>query len=274
VPSVVLPSSPLAGGRPVTISYRMEGQGPPLLFIHGGWGYDVYPIDIGAFSSDHTVVIPDRSGYGGSSDLEAFPPNFHHCAVLETLAVLDSLGIERATWWGHSDGAVIAAMAALHAPDRVDAVILEALHYSAVKPRSRSFFQRMATDPDSFGDTIRSTLAAEHGEERWRGIVRLDGRAWLDIASAAATPQADLYDGRLHELCVPALVIHGGQDPRTEVGELEAILGEIPQAQLSFHDEAGHSPHSELSRRPVTKAVTAFLDSLRPPHSRRGTVAP
>lgn len=260
---MILPSSPLAGGSQVTIGYRMEGDGPPLVFLHGGWGYETYPIDIGAFASSHTVVIPDRSGYGRSSELDAFPPDFHHRAALETLAVLDSLGIENATWWGHSDGAVIAAMAALHSPDRVGAVILEALHYSAVKPRSRSFFQRMATDPDSFGDAIRHTLAAEHGEERWRHVLHLDGQAWLDIASAATTMDADLYQGRLHQLGVPTLVIHGGADPRSEVGELEAILEEIPDAHLSFHVEAGHSPHSESSRHDVTRAVTAFLASLR-----------
>jgi pimeloyl-ACP methyl ester carboxylesterase len=264
VPSVVLPSSPLAGGRPVTIGCRVQGDGPPLVFLHGGWGYEIYPIDIGAFASGHTVVIPDRSGYGRSSELDDFPPDFHHLAALETLAVLDSLGLEHATWWGHSDGAVIAAMAALHAPDRVRAVILEALHYSAVKPRSRSFFQRMATDPDSFGDAIRQTLAAEHGDVRWRHVLQLDGQAWLDIASAATTMDADLYQGRLHQLGVPTLVIHGGADPRSEAGELEAIMEEIPDAQLSLHVEAGHSPHSESSRHDVTYAVSAFLASLGP----------
>jgi pimeloyl-ACP methyl ester carboxylesterase len=78
--SVVLSSSPLAGGKPVTITYRREGQGPSLVFSHGGWGYDIYPIDTAALSSAHTVVIPSRSGYGGSSSLGAFPADFHQCA--------------------------------------------------------------------------------------------------------------------------------------------------------------------------------------------------
>ena len=264
MPSVVIPSSPLAGGRQVTIGYRQEGHGPTLVFLHGGWGYGAYPIDVGAFTASHTVVIPDRSGYGRSSELDAFPPDFHHCAALETLAVLDSLDIEDAVWWGHSDGAVIAAMAALHAPERVRAVVLEALHYAAVKPRSRSFFQRMATDTDSFGDSICHTLAAEHGEVRWRRVLQLDGQAWLDIARCATTRDADLYDGRLHELRVPTLIVHGGADPRSEAGELEAILEAVPTARLSFHVAAGHSPHSESSGQDVTSAVTAFLASLRP----------
>jgi pimeloyl-ACP methyl ester carboxylesterase len=262
MPSVVLSSSPLAGGKPVTISYRREGLGPALVFLHGGWGYDIYPIDRATLRSAHTLVIPSRSGYGRSSSLDAFPAEFHYCAVMETLAVLDVLEIERAVWWGHSDGAVVAAMAAIHAPGRVEAVILEALHYFAAKPRSRSFFRRMALEPETFNAAICRTLAIEHGEDRWGDTVRHDGQAWLDLARGAATSSTDLYGGRFHEVSRPALVIHGGCDPRAEPGELEAILDVLPDAQLSFHPDAGHCPHAEASGDAVTRAVVAFLGSL------------
>jgi pimeloyl-ACP methyl ester carboxylesterase len=262
MPSLDLESSPLAGGKPVTISYRQVGQGPALVFLHGGWGYDIYPIDTAAVAAGHTLVIPCRSGYGGSSTLDVFPPDFHACAVIETLAVLDRLGIERAVWWGHSDGAVIAAMASIHVPDRVDAVILEALHYGAAKPRSRAFFQRMACEPETFSEPIRRTLAAEHGEDRWSDTVRQDGEAWLELARKAPTPEADLYAGRLHEISRPVLVVHGGCDPRTEPGELETILELLPHARRSLHAEAGHCPHAEASGPAVTRAVGRFLGSL------------
>jgi pimeloyl-ACP methyl ester carboxylesterase len=263
MPSLFLPSSPLAGERSVTIAYRQEGHGPALVFLHGGWGYDVYPIDVEAFDG-RTVVIPWRSGYGSSSPVEAFHSDFHSRAVQETVLVLDALGIERAVWWGHSDGAVIAAMAAIEAPHRVQAVVLEALHYVAAKPRSRGFFQRMATDPDSFGERIRRTLAAEHGDDRWRTVLHHDGQAWLDLARDAATPEADLYRGRLPQVRVPTLVVHGGRDPRSEPGELDAVLAALPHARYSFHAEAGHCPHSESSREDVTIAVNEFLASLEP----------
>jgi pimeloyl-ACP methyl ester carboxylesterase len=262
MPSVFLPSSPLAGERSVTIAYRQAGHGPALVFLHGGWGYDVYPIDVGAFDG-HTVIIPWRSGYGGSSPLDAFPADFHSRAVQETLLVLDALGIERAVWWGHSDGAVIAAMAAIEAPHRVRAVVLEALHFFAAKPRSRGFFQGMATDPGSFSARIQRTLAAEHGDDRWRTVLHQDGQAWLDLARDAATPDADLYRGRLPQVQVPTLVVHGGRDPRSEPGELETILAALPHSRCSFHADAGHCPHSESSREEVTGAVNEFLASLQ-----------
>jgi pimeloyl-ACP methyl ester carboxylesterase len=263
MPSLELDTSPLAGGEPVTIGYDQKGRGPVVIFLHGGWGYDAYPIDIDVFAATSTVLIPRRSGYGSSSPLEAFPADFHYCALLELLAVLDSLGIERAVWWGHSDGAVIAALAAIHAPHRVSGVILEGLHYYADKPRSRTFFQRMVSEPESFGDSVRRVLEAEHGERRWRGLLELDGQAWLDLAEAAATPQTDLYGGRLPEIEQPVLLVHGGRDPRTEPGELEAVRAALPNAHLSLHPEAGHSPHSESSREAVTDAVLHFFERVR-----------
>jgi len=259
MPSLALSSSPLAGDRPVSITYRHEGQGPALVYLHGGWGYEAYPIDTELFTATHAVVIPNRSGYGRSTPLDAFPSDFHYRAALETLAVLDALGIDQAVWWGHSDGAVIAAMAAIHAADRVKGVILEALHYFADKPRSRSFFERMAFEPDSFSESIRRTLTTEHGQDQWRNIVQLDGRAWLDLARDAATPSTDLYGDCLSEVQTPALVIHGGQDPRSEPGELESILGALPHALLSLHPDAGHCPHAEASKDAVNRAVMGFL---------------
>jgi 3-oxoadipate enol-lactonase len=233
------------------------------VFLHGGWGYNVYPLDTDRLARDHRVIIPSRSGYGRSTPLDTFPSEFHRCALLETLAVLDHLGIDQAVWWGHSDGAVIAAMAAIEAPHRVRAVILEAPHFYAAKPWSRSFFERMATNPDSFGKRVRQTLAIEHGKERWRTVLRLDGQAWLDLASKASSPRADVYGGRLHLASGPILVIHGGQDPRTEPGELDAILGALPDAVLEFHADAGHCPHSEAStKEAVTSAVVGFLHGL------------
>src|SRR5208282_5264374 len=46
MPFTDLKSSPHADGvSPVSIHYQDIGSGPPLVFLHGGWGYGVYPID-------------------------------------------------------------------------------------------------------------------------------------------------------------------------------------------------------------------------------------
>lgn len=46
MPFVELPHSPhMPGVRPVRIHYRVVGRGRPVVFLHGGWGYRVYPIN-------------------------------------------------------------------------------------------------------------------------------------------------------------------------------------------------------------------------------------
>jgi pimeloyl-ACP methyl ester carboxylesterase len=156
MPFVELNNSPHAPGvRPVRIHYRDVGRGQPVVFLHGGWGYGVYPIDrqIEALGGDVRLVIPDRSGYGRSALApKQMPTDFHRRAAAETLLTLDALGIERAVLWGHSDGAVIATMIGLSAPQRCSRLILEAFHFYRNKPGSRSFFERFADHPEQVNE--------------------------------------------------------------------------------------------------------------------------
>src|SRR5579885_2431853 len=161
------------GVRPVRIHYREAGIGRTVVYLHGGWGYGVYPIDrqVEAFGAKVRFLMPDRSRYGRSARANGeLPADFHRRAAAETLAVLDGLGIERATFWGHSDGAVIAAMIGLAAPQRCDRLVLEAFHFYRNKPASRRFFERFSVHPEDLGEETQRALAADHGED-WREVV-------------------------------------------------------------------------------------------------------
>jgi pimeloyl-ACP methyl ester carboxylesterase len=261
MPFATLPGSPLAGRPgPVRLFYRQYGRGFPLLFLHGGWGYQVYPFgkQIDAVGRDFSVLIPDRSGYGQSGRIESLPTDFHHRAAAETVALLDALGIAKAVLWGHSDGAVITALLGLGHPERFPAVVMEATHYYRDKPvSSRAFFQEMVSNPESVGERICATLAAEHGQDYWKQIVGLNADTWLKIAAEnRATP--DLYQGQLGQLKPAALILHGSRDPRTEPDELAAIERELPGA-LRVIEGGGHSPHSEDA---VSSQVSHLAEKL------------
>jgi len=249
VPHLDLPQSSLAPGlSPVTIHYREFGHGKPLVFLHGGWGYAVYPFDrqIGTFQSEFRILIPDRLGYGHSTRVTAdMPLDFHSRAAAETTAVLDALGLDRAILWGHSDGAVIAAMMGLASPDRCECLILEAVHYLRRKPGSRQFFERFAAYPEDLGEETKKLLAQDHGEDQWPAVVRRNCGVWLRIADQVKRPDEDLYEGRLGGLTVPTLFLHGSLDPRTEPGEMDLVRQVLPHATVRFLDNGGHSPHSE-----------------------------
>jgi pimeloyl-ACP methyl ester carboxylesterase len=257
VPYARIERSPVAGRSPVDLYYRDIGSGPPLVILHGGWGYEFYPHDDAIAKLQRRFVIPDRSGYGKSPHIEKLPPMFHTRYAIETESFLDALGITRCALWGHSDGALIAAVLGLRHPERYTGIVLEALHLDREKPRSREFFVRMAHDPEAFGDRVTRKFAAEHGEDYWRTIISADGQAWLDIA---ATPQDDFFDGPLSGLLVPTLVVQGEKDPRTEPGELDRIR---PVARVEVIKGAGHAPHSEREfAGKCTAIVGSFLDSL------------
>jgi pimeloyl-ACP methyl ester carboxylesterase len=265
VPVASLSSSPLVPGvSPVRVHYREFGAGAPVLILHGGWGYDIYPFDrqIAALERDHRVVIPDRTGYGRSGRLLSQAVDFHRRAAGEMFALIEALGLERPIVWGHSDGAVIAILMALSHPDRLRAAILEAAHLFRSKPASRAFFDTMMRDPDALGERVAAVLARDHGD-LWRDVIRTNGVAWRRIADERTRPDEDLYGGELRGLDVPTLVIHGAKDPRTEPGELDALRERMPAARFLVIAEGGHSPHSERATADeVTAAAREFVDGL------------
>lgn len=272
---------------PVRIHYRDAGSGPPMLFLHSGWGYEIYPFDrqLPAFAPRHRVVIPDRSGYGQSTSIDTLPSDFHQRAADETRAVMAGLGLERPVVWGHSDGAIIALLLALAAPGQVRSVIAEATHFYRRKPRSQAFFESMIGERRALGDSLTAALARDHGAG-WPQVLERHSRAWQSIAREAASDEDDFYGGRLSEIAVPVLVIHGARDPRTEPGEMEALgralhgVGGVHlladhadgpakagphvakmQREILILPAGGHSPHSEpATADDVSRIVRGFLE--------------
>jgi pimeloyl-ACP methyl ester carboxylesterase len=255
---------------PVRIHYREHGVGRPLVILHGGWGYGIYPFDrqIAALP-DHRIVIPDRTGYGLSGRIARQERDFHQRAAGETFGVIDALGLERPVLWGHSDGAVIALLMALAAPARLDGLILEATHFYRAKPASGAFFETMRDDPEGLGARVVDVLAREHGDG-WRDLIRTNGAAWLQIAEERAADAGDLYGGHLAKMQVPTLVVHGARDPRTEPGELDALRRALARGhaaaepgrpvQFEILPDGGHSPHSERATAgEVTRLARRFL---------------
>jgi pimeloyl-ACP methyl ester carboxylesterase len=270
VPFIDLLSSALAPDvSPVCVHYRDAGAGRPIVILHGGWGYEIYPFQrqIATLGASHRIVVPDRTGYGRSGRIERQATDFHHRAAAETLAVIDGLGLDRPVVWGHSDGAVIALLMGLADPNRLSGLIVEAAHFVRRKPGSREFFETMMDNPDGLGERVTSVLAREHGD-LWRDLIRTNGDAWLRIANDSAAPAADLYGGRLGGLRLPTLVIHGARDPRTEPGELDAMREALSRdtrtlRHFALLPEGAHAPHSERATADeVTALAERFLRDL------------
>src|SRR6185312_13393186 len=122
----------------VEIAYIDEGEGEPLLLIHGfasnvaanwvdpGWVRTLT-------QSGRRVIAYDNRGHGRSEKL--YDPDMYGAPLMaeDGRRLLDHLGIMRADVLGYSMGARIAAFLALTHPDRVGRLVFGGLGFSMVR---------------------------------------------------------------------------------------------------------------------------------------------
>ena len=264
---VELSSSALAPGvSPVLIHYRDVGAGRPLVFLHGGWGYEIYPFDrqLQALAprpsrrhpgSDRVRPVGDARAAGGRlpSSCGGRDPRRHRRARARASGALGTQRRRR-----HR------VLAGLAAPQRLSALILEATHLFRSKPASREFFDTMMANPDGLGPRVAEVLARDHGE-RWRDLIRANGMAWRRIADERLgagrrpvwrkPPAAAAADAAAPRRARSAH--RAGRARRAYARRWDSA------ARFEIFPEGGHSPHSERATSDeVTRAAQRFLSDL------------
>lgn len=105
------------------LEYTRIGSGRPLVLIHGllsspeNWRY-VLP----ELARRFDVITVSLPGHGGAPVIDGVETIGD--IVTELAATLDSIGIDRATWVGHSWGGYVVSEAIAAIPDRLDAAVL------------------------------------------------------------------------------------------------------------------------------------------------------
>jgi pimeloyl-ACP methyl ester carboxylesterase len=97
--------------------------------------------------------------------------------------VIAALHLDRPILWGHSDGAIVALLIGLQAPDRIAGAIVEATHYFRHKPASRPFFEAIVAKPRA-------------------PFLDIHSRTWIRIVDESA-PGDDFYGGRCPRCAFP-----------------------------------------------------------------------
>jgi len=250
---------PYVGLSNATLYYQERGQGVPLLLLHAGWGLAIngFAYQESTLADEFHMIVPDRRGYGRSTRVEWLGADFHWQAAEDMFALLDALKVHETFVWGHSDGAVIGAIMAITQPARVRGLIFEGGHLYNRKPLSLPVFEQLYRDPALLPEPAQQKLAAYHGTDDWPQVIRNWAGAWLELAER----EGDLYRGRLGELVCPTLVMLGGQDEHTPVGEMEELTRRIPHARRSVYPKAGHCVHDGRSTR--TACTQAGRDYMR-----------
>jgi pimeloyl-ACP methyl ester carboxylesterase len=226
-----------------------EGDGPPLLLVHGGlcdhlaW-YFVVPL----LARHCTVWTYDRRGRGQSGAAGPLSP---HREAEDIAAIVAAIG-EPAHLLGHSAGGIASLHAALAGLPLRSLLLYEPPYVAAgarKKPGPeilREMEQRLAAgDPDSALsvamretvdmsgaeiDSLRRSAGWEHLRAAARAIP-YDWALWDDQPS----PQA------LAAIRPPVLLLRGSKSPAWLQSATAALASALPHAQLVTMEGEGHS---------------------------------
>ena len=113
----------------LNIGYAEAGpaSGPPVVLLHG-WPYDIYSyVDVAPLlaSAGYRVIVPFLRGYGTTRFLagSTFRSGQPSATAADIVALMDALGIEKATLAGYDWGARTANIVAALWPERVKAMV-------------------------------------------------------------------------------------------------------------------------------------------------------
>jgi pimeloyl-ACP methyl ester carboxylesterase len=244
----------------VTLESMTAGQGPPLLFLHGGDYFAQHQGFFELLARRWHVVVPRHPGFGRSERPDAFR-TVHDLAYLY-LDLLDRLDLGRVTLVGASFGGWIALEMCIRSVEKVDRLAL--IDSVGVKFGGRE--DRDITDiyalPNE--ELLRRTFF-DPGRAA-PDYSRLDGdEAMLIARDREATA---LYGWRpymhnpalrqwLHRVCVPSLVLWGEADGIVAPDYGQKLCRSLPNARFELIREAGHYPQIERPNE-VADAIDRF----------------
>jgi len=201
---------PFAQNRDIRIHYETAGTGPALVLHHGTMGSGPDWIDLGyvdALKDRHKVILIDARGHG-RSDKPRDPACYDlSLRAADVVAVLDDLGVPRASFFGYSMGGWIGFGLAKHFPQRIDAFIIGGAHPYA--ENTQAIRDRMPADPAAFAAGLEKTYGDLLTPARRARLLAND----LDALRALTQDRDDIADV-LPTMTMPSLVFCGELDPR------------------------------------------------------------
>ena len=105
------------------LAFSSEGSGAAVLLLHGQCASRVvwYRLQPMLSAAGFQVIVVDRPGYGETTDAAAgFEAN-----ARAAFSVLDRLGVDRVTVFGHSWSGAVAVLMALRQPARIRGLVLQ-----------------------------------------------------------------------------------------------------------------------------------------------------
>jgi 2-succinyl-6-hydroxy-2,4-cyclohexadiene-1-carboxylate synthase len=259
----------------VDLHVEIDGDGPPLVLLHGFTGSarsweDVCP---SLFDAAQLVRV-DLAGHGQSLSPEDVSAYTLEATTRDVTRMLDTCGFDTVDLLGYSMGGRAALHFAVHAQHRLRRLILESASPGVEDDAERA--RRVASDDALAERILRDGLSAFVDEwerqplllpaahvsrevrERQHAL-RLQNTP-LGLANSlrgmGAGQQQPLWS-RLSALDVPVDLIVGQNDARY-CAMAQRMAASLPRAQLTVVSKAGHTVHVDQPARFV-KAVRCAL---------------
>jgi pimeloyl-ACP methyl ester carboxylesterase len=232
------------------VHYETVGRGRPVIFLHGwlgSWRYWAATMDEAATA--HRAYALDLWGFGDSDK------RLQRCSVEQyvelVLALMEYLGIQRASFVGHALGAAVALRLAAANPERADRIMAVAVPLTADginrrvlttggnKALGRLFWSRQSPYPEV---EIETAKAVEN-----LTTLTIQDVARLDLRTA------------LEQITLPVLAVYGAKDGVVHADQAALFEAEEWAARAIVLQDARHFPMLDEA----SKFNRLLLDFLR-----------
>lgn len=251
----------------VKLFYQDDGQGEPLLFLHGfTFDHRMWQGQLDFFSQYYRVLVLDSRGHGQSDAPETGYSRGHR--VEDTKHLLDELKIDKVHLIGLSMGGTTAIGFALKYPERLKSMVLVSTGAAGHSPGKKI----------QILDEIAKTKGIEAAKEKWlewilvwfnkrdpeigRLIKKMvnehSGAIWVDPMRGKYQRTIDVEN--VHKISTPTLIVAGQLD-RLFVELSEKLHQEIKNSQLILLENAGHMLNLEYSDK-FNAELLNFIESI------------
>lgn len=235
----------------IELFWDRTGDGPPLLWLHGGMGCGTdWKYIFKEPPAGYTLIAPDLRGHGATANPSGVF-SFRQCAE-DIRGLLDHLELDHVRAIGLSGGGIVLLHLAVLYPNAVDSMVL--ISAPPYFPEQARAIQRIYS-PAMLSETEMTRMRARHKH----------GEAQIAQLFDAARQMGNTYDDvnftppLLSTITAEALIVFGDRDPLYPVSLAADLRQSIPRSYLWVVPNGGHGPVFGADAPRFVETSLAFL---------------
>jgi pimeloyl-ACP methyl ester carboxylesterase len=251
----------------VSLYYEEQGNGEPLVLLHGGLGAGAgFEAIMPTLCAGRRVITVDLQAHGGTADVDR--PLRPEIMAGDIAALIEHLGLPRADVMGYSLGGFVALRTAIQHPQRVRRLVLVSIGF-----RRDGSHPEVVEAMDRFAPEMADMLAQSPLYERY---ARLAPRVedWPVLVAKTSAMLKEDYDwtAEVQGLETPTMLVYADADSirPAHIVEFYGLLGGglrdanwdgslRPTSRLAILPGTTH--YDVYASPALAPAVTAFLDA-------------